>query len=315
MVGLTRSAIHTTDPEAARRAFEPMVPRLEFGRVDPADFRVQLRFDVAASFSVIEYAFSAPAATVAGSDDIVVISARGRGFELRHGRHDVDTSRPYLQTPDAMAARWQAVAARAVMLARPGVEAIARTISGDPGFPLAFSGLEPRSPALGRHWEQTVHRVRTAMTASPEAFDEPVVEQAAFHRLAVAYLHAFQVVWLDPMRGEVAVGARSAVVRAAVEYMQAHAADPITVQHVADAVHISARGLHAAFRAELGVTPSEHLRGIRLEGVHDELSFAAPGEGVSTIARRWGFVHLSRFAAAYRGRYGRLPSETAAARA
>ncbi|GAA2036573.1 hypothetical protein GCM10009819_21480 [Agromyces tropicus] len=291
-----------------------MVPRLEFGRVDPAAFRVQLRFDQAPSFTVIEYAFSAPAATIAGSDDLVVISARGRGFELWHGRRDVDSSLPYLQAADGLAARWEAVAARATMLDRAGVEAVAATMSGEPGRMLTQSGLEPRSPELGRFWEHTVHRVRTAMLAAPEAFDEPLVEGAAFHRLAVAYLHAFQIVWLTSDQRLLPTGPRSTVVRLALEYMHAHAAEAITVQHVADAVHISSRGLHAAFRAELGVSPSEQLRGIRLSGVRDELRFSPPGETVAIVARRWGFVHLSRFADSYRQRFGELPSDTVAQR-
>ncbi|GAA1055898.1 hypothetical protein GCM10017608_14450 [Agromyces luteolus] len=314
MIGLARSAIDTRDPEAACRAFEPMVPRLAFGRADPAEFRVRLRFDAAPSFTVIEYAFSASAASVAGSDDLVVISAKGRGFELRHGRAPIDTSLPYLQAPEGMAARWSAVAARAIMLDRAGVTAVARAITGDPAAEPGFVTVAPRSPELGRNWERIADRVRSAMLVAPEAFTEPLVAEAAFNRLAVAYVYAFEVVRLDFDGRLMSVGARSAVVRTAVDHMHAHAAEPITVQGIATALHISVRGLHAAFAAELGQSPSEHLRGIRLAGVRDELRFAPPAQGIAAVARRWGFVHLSRFAESYAREFGELPSETVGVR-
>ncbi|WP_400996436.1 helix-turn-helix transcriptional regulator [Agromyces sp. GXQ0307] len=148
------------------------------------------------------------------------------------------------------------------------------------------------------------------MLVAPDAFTEPVVSAAAFNRLAVAYLHAFHVVQLDLDGRRRQLGPRSAIVRAALDHMHAHAAEPITVQGVADAVHISARGLHAAFASELGQSPSEHLRGIRLAGVRDELRFAPPEQGIAAVARRWGFVHLSRFAESYARAFGELPSET-----
>jgi transcriptional regulator GlxA family with amidase domain len=171
-----------------------------------------------------------------------------------------------------------------------------------------------RSPELGTRWNEAVARVQRAIAAAPEAFDEPIVREAAFNRLAVAYLHSFDVGWAGPGDRTVPVGARSAVVRAALDHMHANAATPITVQHVADAVHISTRGLHAAFVSETGRPPSEHLRAIRLAGVRDELLYAEPGESIATIARRWGFVHLSRFAEAYEQSYGELPSATRSVR-
>jgi AraC-like DNA-binding protein len=310
MPGLDRSSLTTDDPEVARRAFGPMVPRLSFGRVDPAALRVRLGFDVAPSFTIIEYAFAAPAATVAGSDDLVVISAKGRGFELWHGRTMVDPRLPYLQAAEGLSAKWDTVAARATMLDRSRVAEVARSATGDAGARLEDVGLAPVSAALGRSWEVAVHRVRGALWSAPEAFAEPIVEQAAFHRLAMAYLAAFRPDWVDAAGRRAPVGARSRVVRVALEFLRAHAAESITVQHVADAVHITTRGLHAAFVAELGSPPSDVLRGIRLEGARDELRFSEPGVAVSTVARRWGFVHLSRFAETYGRTFGEKPSET-----
>jgi AraC-like DNA-binding protein len=310
MPGLERSSFETNDPEVAREAFAPLVPRLEFGRVDPDAFRVRIRSEVAPGFSVVDYAFAAPAAVEAGADDVLVVSARGRGIDLRHGGAEIDASRPYINATEGVTARWEAFAARATVLDRTRVEEVARLGSGGPERRLEPLALGARTVALGRHWDLSVGRVLHAMLVAPEAFDEPIVEEAAFHRLALAYLHAFDVGWAEKDGRHVPLGARSATVRAALDHMHAHASKPITVRHIAEAVHISTRGLHAAFVSETGRSPSEHLRAIRLEGVRAELCFAEPTESIAAIARRWGFVHLSRFAEAYERAFGELPSAT-----
>lgn len=55
-----------------------------------------------------------------------------------------------------------------------------------------------------------------------------------------------------------------------------------------------------------------YLREIRLDRVHAELSTADPSTGVTVtdIAYRWGFLHLARFAQAYKQKFGELPSAT-----
>lgn len=310
MPGLARSAFATADPEAAREAFSPLVPRLQFGRVNPDAFRMWIRTEAATSFTVMNYAFSSPSTVQAGADQVLVVTGRGRGFEVRHGRKAVDTSRPYVNVSEGITATWEAFAARTVMLDRSRLLEVAQMTSGEPDSQLELIELTARSTSLGQHWDALVARVAHAVGAAPEAFEEPIVAEAAFNRLAVGYLNAFHLAWTRSDGRTVPVGARSGVVRAALEYLHANAATPITVQHVAAAVHISTRGLHAAFVSETGRSPSEHLRAIRLDGVRDELRFAPATETIATVARRWGFVHLPRFAEAYERAFGQLPSAT-----
>ncbi|HEX6954198.1 MAG TPA: helix-turn-helix transcriptional regulator [Agromyces sp.] len=310
MPGLDRSSFVTADPEAAREAFAPLVPRMEFGRLDPEAFRVRLQTVTAPGLAVFDYAFAAQTALEAGADDVSVVTAKGRGVSISHGRNAVDVSRPFINASAGMLARWDVYSARAVILDRSRVEEVARMTSGEPGLGVAPVELAARSVALGRYWDDTVARVTNAMAAAPEAFAEPIVAEAAFSRLAVAYLNVFDLAWAGPDGRRLPVGARSPVVRAALEFLHANAAMPITVQHVADAVHISTRGLHAAFVAETGRSPSEHLRAVRLQGVRDELRFSPPTDTIAVIARRWGFVHLPRFAEAYERAFGELPSAT-----
>ena len=96
-----------------------------------------------------------------------------------------------------------------------------------------------------------------------------------------------------------------------MEIIEEHAAEPLTVADVAEAVGVSARALQDGFRRHLGTTPVSYLRDVRLDRVRAELTAAAPGATtVTDVAYRWGFFHPGRFAAAYRERFGESPSRT-----
>jgi transcriptional regulator GlxA family with amidase domain len=73
---------------------------------------------------------------------------------------------------------------------------------------------------------------------------------------------------------------------------------------------VSIRSLQEGFRRHVATTPLAYLRGVRLERAHEDLLRADPRTvTVADVAQRWGFVHQSRFAAAYRARYNASPSE------
>jgi len=99
-------------------------------------------------------------------------------------------------------------------------------------------------------------------------------------------------------------------VHAACEFMYAHSSEALTVQQIADAVGVGTRHLQSAFRDITGMTPREKLTEIRLEHVRSKLTAPEPGATVTNVALNSGFVHLGRFAATYRRRYGESPSET-----
>ena len=95
-------------------------------------------------------------------------------------------------------------------------------------------------------------------------------------------------------------------------FIDEHAGDPITLDEIAAAARLSPRGVQAAFRRHLDTTPLAYLRGVRMERAHRDLQGAEPGDGVSvaTLAAKWGFTHLGRFAVDYRRRFGTYPSQT-----
>lgn len=102
------------------------------------------------------------------------------------------------------------------------------------------------------------------------------------------------------------------VVRQAVEYIEQHLSEPLTMTGIAAHVGVSVRSIQQGFRDELGVSPMEYLRERRLERVREELADAEAGDGVTVtaIAERWGFNHLGSFAVMYRKRWGESPSHT-----
>lgn len=99
-------------------------------------------------------------------------------------------------------------------------------------------------------------------------------------------------------------------VREAVELLEERPHEAWTTTTLAAAVAVSARALQAGFRLHTGVSPTTYLRDVRLGRVHRDLTAAAPGLTVTDAAASWGFVHLGRFAGAYRRRFGETPSET-----
>jgi AraC-like DNA-binding protein len=95
------------------------------------------------------------------------------------------------------------------------------------------------------------------------------------------------------------------------EFILARLTEPIAIDDVAAAAGVGVRTLQQHFREDLGVTPSTYLRDMRLDRIRDELAASANrGTTVADVAARWGLTHLGRFSAAYRKRFGELPSQT-----
>ncbi|WIE75197.1 AraC family transcriptional regulator [Curtobacterium sp. MCSS17_007] len=100
-------------------------------------------------------------------------------------------------------------------------------------------------------------------------------------------------------------------VRAAVEFIHAHAHTRLTISDVAAAAEMSVRGLQESFQRVLGRTPMEYVRDVRLGRAYEELRTADPAEtSVREAAQKWGFTHMGRFSATFRARYGEYPKQT-----
>lgn len=96
----------------------------------------------------------------------------------------------------------------------------------------------------------------------------------------------------------------------ATAYIDAHLADSLTVAEVAEAAGVSVRSLQRGFKDHYDASPVAFIEDRRLAAARRDLINASPRESVTDVGYRWGFTHLSRFAAAYARKYGELPSAT-----
>jgi AraC-like DNA-binding protein len=139
------------------------------------------------------------------------------------------------------------------------------------------------------------------------------------HRLAVANLQLLLIqglLQIQPHNYTEALaeseGAASAnVAKRAIDLMHAHPETPWSTAELARAIGVSARALQRAFERSDQLAPMAYLRRVRLHRVHTELAASSPDSvTVTTVAGRWGFVHLGRFASQYQQLFGKTPSET-----
>jgi AraC-like DNA-binding protein len=98
--------------------------------------------------------------------------------------------------------------------------------------------------------------------------------------------------------------------RRARDCLEAHAAEPLDLAHLADMSGIGIRALQIGFRRHFGTSISAMLLDVRLAQLNARLRQARPGERVVDIAFELGFTHLSRMASAYRVKFGESPSAT-----
>lgn len=112
-----------------------------------------------------------------------------------------------------------------------------------------------------------------------------------------------------------AVGQALRIIQAAEAFMEARIARPIYTEELCAALGISARRLHDAFHAALGMSPHAYLKSRRLMLVRRVLLSRQHGpELVKSVALDHGFWHLGHFAHDYRALFGELPSATLVSR-
>jgi AraC-like DNA-binding protein len=99
-------------------------------------------------------------------------------------------------------------------------------------------------------------------------------------------------------------------VKRAIDFIEAHLRVPISLADIARASGVPGRTLLEHFKNHRSVSPMRYLREARLARVRQALLSANDTATVTDIAMNWGFSHLGRFAAEYRGQYGESPSET-----
>jgi transcriptional regulator GlxA family with amidase domain len=189
---------------------------------------------------------------------------------------------------------------------------LAEELTGLPAADLRFEAMTPVSAAARTMLSQTVAFVHRQLL-SPGITEVGTLLVPTMTRLAAAaLLETFPntAMTASYIRGPARVA--PAAVRRATAYIDAHADQPVVMADIAGSAGVSARALQYAFRRHYGTTPMGYLRRVRLERAHRELQAADSTQGatVTQVARRWGWVSSTQFAAAYRRQYGVPPSHT-----
>jgi AraC-like DNA-binding protein len=97
------------------------------------------------------------------------------------------------------------------------------------------------------------------------------------------------------------------------DWLEAHHDEPVGIADIAAAMDLSIRRVQAICRRHWDQTPTQLLRGIRLDYARVALLAADPGAPVpplTAVAAAAGFTRMTRFTAAYHQRFGETPAQT-----
>lgn len=254
--------------------------------------------------------------TTRGTDDCFLVEIPLGGCStVTHGRETVVANRStgaVLFLGDPVSTTRSAGSPQLIVrIERTALEQQLRLLTGSPvRSPLRFAPALDLTSSQGRSWRRLVDLLRLEADQ-----DGPLVHAAA----ALAQLRGLLLTQLlvgqpsnysDALQPDGPTPVPKLVQRA-VDLIQDHAAEALTVDDVALAVGMSVRALQQGFRQHVGSTPTEFLRDTRLEQVRGALQAGDPGTlTVTDVACRWGFTHLGRFAGEYRRRFAESPSVT-----
>ncbi|MGB9514003.1 MAG: helix-turn-helix domain-containing protein, partial [Candidatus Acidiferrum sp.] len=104
---------------------------------------------------------------------------------------------------------------------------------------------------------------------------------------------------------------RKQIIRMAMDFVEQHDRECLSVEQLATAAGVSERTLRDAFLRYFGVPPVQYLNRRTLHQVRKALKTADPSVAtVTEIATRFGVWQFGRMAHDYRVLFGELPSET-----
>ncbi|GAA1756519.1 helix-turn-helix transcriptional regulator [Kocuria aegyptia] len=306
-----RLRVATTDPEVANDRLRQTYAGAEIRttRDDPA-FAYRQDVDGDDELTLGRFHFGGRGRVNLVLEDTLTVVRRRTGIH----RWEVDgrrgTGLMVFQPHEGYRAELELLEVDALNLHLSALRNTARTVHGDQRLEVAFDHPRPVSPAHAKYWADTYEFVHGSLT-DPAVAAVPLLRADLLRRISVATLETFSLSG-DPMTRRSSVAARQTAHRRAVEFMHASLSLPITIEDVARHVGLSTVELTRVFQSRTGMTPAEHLRGLRLAAAHRDLVRGAPADGVTVraIALRWGFPHAGDFARRHRHVYGENPART-----
>jgi AraC-like DNA-binding protein len=234
---------------------------------------------------------------------------------IRAGREEAelgpgDVALPRLGVP--LAADWDDLRVHVVRMPLAEIARVAAGRWGTDAAAFRFERMTPVSAEMGAYWRETIAHVHRAFAEPHPPMASPLLRAALIELAAAAQLAVFPHAADPASRPDAQGRIPPSALRRAVAFIDAHAAEPVTLTRMAEAAGVTGRALQLAFMRHYDTTPTGYLRRVRLERAHRELTDADPSDGatVAAIARRWGWANPSHFTAAYREAYGRYPRHT-----
>jgi AraC family ethanolamine operon transcriptional activator len=134
----------------------------------------------------------------------------------------------------------------------------------------------------------------------------------AQEELLAAFAHALATRPSITARGpRTSAADRLRLVHRVEDYFESHLGDPLRVDELCAAVGTPLHTLERAFHDVHGISPKKFLTLRRLACARKDLMRRGPqNDSVTGVAMKWGFFHLSRFAAEYKAVFQESPSET-----
>jgi AraC-like DNA-binding protein len=199
----------------------------------------------------------------------------------------------------------------AVMIDRHAVEdALADAIGRSVISHIDFRHHMATTTQAGQSWTTMVSVFTEQLFRPHSVLHQPIVgmpfAESLIRGLLMASDHSYRAV----LMGE-SIEAPPRAIRAAIELMEAEAHQPWTISALATRTNVSVRSLQQGFRTNVGTTPMQYLREVRLRRARQDLQDSDPStDTVTSIAFRWGFTNPGRFAAVYASRYSESPLMT-----
>lgn len=298
-------------------AFHVRTPTIDSTRTDAGHLPARLRRAQLGTVAVTDVTFRTTSTVECddvGSRYYVHLPLSGR-LDSRHRGVDL-TATPgiaavYRPEGGSFLGRWT-VGCRAlcVELDRTSVDsALAKLLDDEP--PRATFGLAMNTAhGFARTWMALLFSLSGQLSSPSSVLSHPLVAAPLAESVVNGFLLATTHSYSDALAARTAP-ARPAMVRVAIDLMEADPQAPVTVSMLAEHCGVGVRALQHGFARHVGMSPLAYLRDVRLRRAHEDLRTADPSaDTVASIARRWGFGHLSRFAAAHEAKYGQTPLRT-----
>jgi len=171
------------------------------------------------------------------------------------------------------------------------------------------TGLDLSTPG-GRHVIDTLDYVANALDGPLRNLDNPIVLDGFKDILLSNILTLLPNSYTDLLHEKPPSAAVPYYVKRARDYIHAHADTSITLEKLVHHAGCGYRTLQTAFNDAYGMPPMAYVKSVRLTYAHNALLNAEDGVTVYSVATKWGFAHMGRFAESYAKQFGVLPANT-----